>query len=153
MSKEIPLQRAMFSDELVDTRSDYRKRQDRRRTKPRQIEMFSTQETVQIGVTCRPWLKDLPPPALALDIQDVRTEEEKERDWWREVHKQMAPLFDGHAEAHDHDPDANGRSEQTAAVKGTTVYEAPYLRPIGFRAYARSRSIAVRSHRAGPPGR
>ena len=74
MSKEIPLQKAMFTDELVDARSNHQKRQDSQREKPRQSAMFSAQETVQMGVNPRPWLKHLPAPTLALEIQDVRTD-------------------------------------------------------------------------------
>ena len=147
MSKETPQQQDMFSGELVDARSDYRKRQDRQRVKPQQLAMFSAQETVQIGVTPRPWLKDLPSPTLALAIQDARTDEEKERDWWRDAQKQIAHMFDGETETNDHEPE--DQEPKTATISRVTqvVYDAPNLRQVGFRAAARRASIPVRSKR------
>ena len=97
MSKEISLQKDMFSGELRDTRSAYRKRQDRQRQQPRQAALFSVRETVQIGVNPRPWLKDMARPTLALEIQDMRTDEEKERERRREAEALTAPMFEDEA--------------------------------------------------------
>ena len=144
MSKEIPLQQDMFSEALVDTRSDYRKRQDRQRDKPRQAELFSVQETVQVGVNPRPWLKTMAAPTLILEMQDVRTEEEKDRDWWREAHKQIAPMFDETQETNGHAQADTTQPGEIAAVEPKVVYEAPNLRHVGYRADARRRCIPVR---------
>ena len=147
MSKEIPLQQDMFSGEMVDTRSSYRKRQDKQRQQPRQAAMFSAQETVQIGANPRPWLKALPAPTLTLEVQDVRTDEEKALDWWREAQKQIAPMFDTEATANGHAPAATGQPEETVSVETTVVYEVPTTRHVGFRAAARRASIPVRRQR------
>jgi hypothetical protein len=40
-----------------------------------------------------------------LELQDVRTEEEKECDWWRDAQKQIAPMFENGTEIHDHEPE------------------------------------------------
>lgn len=146
MSVEIPLQKEIFSGALVDARSDYRKRQDRQGQQPKQMALFSARETVQVGVNPRPWLKGLPPPTLTLEIQDARTDEEKARDWWREAQKQIAPMFEGQAATNGPDPDAK-QPVETTKVEANVVYEAPNLRQIGFRAYARRRSISVRAQR------
>jgi hypothetical protein len=144
MSKEVPLQHHMFSGEWVDARSDYRRRQDRQQQQPRQTAMFSAHDTVQFGISPRPWLKEMPAPPLALEIRDVRTEEEKEREWRRAAEALTVPLFAG-------DEAGNGAGK-TEAVQpepppeqvANTVYVAPNLRQIGFRADARRRRIPVR---------
>lgn len=147
MSKENPLQKDMFSGELKDTRSAYRKQQDKKRGKPRQAELFSAQETVQLGVNPRPWLKTLPSPTLALEIQDVRTDEEKEHDWWREAQKQIAPMFDDPQILNDHVLQDHEQQAETGAIETTVVYDAPNLRQIGYRADVRRASIPVRSRK------
>ncbi|KKS85141.1 MAG: hypothetical protein UV59_C0010G0012 [Candidatus Gottesmanbacteria bacterium GW2011_GWA1_43_11] len=134
----------MFTDDLVDARSDYRKRQDKQHQQLRQTEMFSARETVQIGVNPCPWLKGMARSELVLEIQDVRTHDEKERDWWREAQSQIAPMFDGGTATNNHEPDDNRQSEKAAEAETKVVYEAPNLRQIGFRAYARRNSIPVR---------
>jgi hypothetical protein len=94
MSKEgLLLQRDMFTGRLVDNRSAYRKRQDKALGLPRQMGMFPLKETLQFGVQARPWLNDLPRPQMVLQQQDVRTDEEKERDLLREAEDQTADLF------------------------------------------------------------
>ncbi len=90
---EVPLQRDMFTGELVDNRSRYHKRRDKARSQPTQPLLFSLQETLQIGVSVRPWLKDAPKPKLELVSEDPRTEEEKERDLRREAEALTGNLF------------------------------------------------------------
>ena len=146
MSAETPLQHDMFSGEVVDARSSYRKRQDKQRQQPIQSEMFSAQETVQIGVNPRPWLKALPAPQMALESQDVRTDEEKAQDWWREAQQQITPMF-AEIEATNSHPQADAPQVKTPPVETRIVFEAAPLRPIGFRAAARRASIPVRWQR------
>ena len=93
MSIEIPLQQDIFTHEFVDTRNDYRKRQDHQQEQPQQSTIFSARETVQMGVNARPWLKDLARPPLILEILDLRTEEEKERDQRRAAEALTQPMF------------------------------------------------------------
>jgi hypothetical protein len=150
MSVEIPLQKEMFSGALVDARSDYRKRQNRQGQQPKQMALFSARETVQVGVNPRPWLKELPPPTLTLEIQDARTDEEKARDWWREAQKQIAPMFEGQEATNGPDPD--GEQPVATPAVASRVDEAPKLRQIGFRAYARRTSVLVRWKGAGQSG-
>jgi hypothetical protein len=59
----------------------------------RQMNLFSVNEIVQLGVHARPWLKDMPVPSLTLECQDTRTEEEKERDLQRTAEALMQPMF------------------------------------------------------------
>ena len=57
---EIPLQRDMFTGEMVDNRNRRQKKLDKEVNNPRQQTMFSLGETMQWGVSARPWLKNLP---------------------------------------------------------------------------------------------
>jgi hypothetical protein len=134
MSKEIPLQQDMFTHALVDTRTRTQKSRDRTSQQHQQASMFSARETVQLGVNPRPWLKDMAQPTLILEIQDVRTEEEKEQERRHMAEALTVPLFAGD----------EGLPEETSAVVIGAVYEAPNLRQVGFRAYVRRRSIPVR---------
>jgi hypothetical protein len=87
------LQHDMFTGQLVDNRSAYRKRQDKTLSLPRQMGMFPLKETVQLGVQARPWLDNLPRPPMVLESQDIRTDQDKERDLLREAESQTADLF------------------------------------------------------------
>lgn len=152
MSKERPLQKDMFSGEVVDTRSDYRKRQDRQAEKGRQMAMFTARETVQYGVNPRPWLKELAAPSMVLEIQDLRTEEEKERDWWREAQKQITPMFGATDAKHSHahvEVEEQGSAPTNEANAPQTVYSAPkavidVYEVLGYRARARYASVCLR---------
>jgi hypothetical protein len=88
-----PLQREMFTGQLVDNRSRYRKRLDKTLNQPQQMTMFSLKDTVALGVSARPWLKELPPPKLELECEDIRTEEEKERELLREAETLTSAMF------------------------------------------------------------
>jgi hypothetical protein len=61
-NETMPLQRDMFSEKLVDNRSRHHKRKDKARSQPQQMGMFSLKDTVELGVSARPWLKELPAP-------------------------------------------------------------------------------------------
>ena len=87
MSKEVSLQHDMFSGELVDTRNRKQKKKAQKLEQPRQTEMFSQRELAQFGVRANPKLPISPKTRLELMVQDLRTEEEKERDFQREVDK------------------------------------------------------------------
>lgn len=65
----------------------------RTRNKPQQTSMFSVRETVQIGVSARPWLSQMPSSPLELISEDVRTPEEIERDLMREAEVLTSPMF------------------------------------------------------------
>jgi len=117
MSVEAPLQFNMFSGELVDNRTSTQKRADREHNIPKQKEMFSIQETVQIGVNLRPWLSEAPKPSLVLVSEDPRSEEEIERDLMREAEALTVSLFsdvvqqDGEDKPESVDPDNENRHE------------------------------------------
>jgi hypothetical protein len=102
MSVEVPLQYDLFTHELVDTRSDHQRRLDREREQPRQQELFPLTEVVQFGQRARPWLANVPIAPLTLEIQDLRTEEERDRDEMRAAEQLTQPLF---AEAAPTSPD------------------------------------------------
>lgn len=143
MSKEIPLQHAMFSDEAVDTRSRSQKNRDRVYEGLQQIPMFSARETTQIGVSPYSWLKQMPQPTLTLEIQDIRTEEEKEQERQCQAESLTTSMFTGC----EVNPDQN-QPEQTAQRNTHVVYEAPNLREVGLRAYTRRTNVPVRSKSA-----
>lgn len=93
MSKEIPLQRDMFTGELVDRRNRKQKKRDSERTQPRQAEMFSQREVAQFGVTARPKIPLSPKTRIELALEDRRTEEEKEAAEKRFIEEKTYQLF------------------------------------------------------------
>lgn len=58
-----------------------------------QLLLFSAQNMVEMSANARPWLNEAPSPVLELEIQDIRTDEEKERDTLREAQQNMTPMF------------------------------------------------------------
>ena len=92
MSKEAPLQADMFTGELVDTRTRKQKKKAKERQEPRQAEMFSQREMAQFGVRANPKIPLSPKTRLELLMQDLRTEEEKEQDFQREVEERSYRL-------------------------------------------------------------
>lgn len=92
MSKEVPLQVDMFSGDLVDTRNRKQKKKAKESQEPRQAEMFSQRELAQFGVKGNPKIPLSPKTRLELLMEDMRTEEEKERDFQREVEKRSYKL-------------------------------------------------------------
>lgn len=128
MSVEAPLQFHMFSGELVDNRTSTQRRADREHNVPKQKEMFSIQETVQIGVNLRPWLSEAPKPSLVLVSEDPRSEEQIECDLMREAEALTVSLFtdvvqqDGEDKPEDVDPDnENSHEPPEKAVDGEAV--------------------------------
>ena len=81
MSKEVPLQANLFTGELVDTQTRKQKKQAADQEKPKQAELFSQREMAQFGVNPRPQIPISPKTHIELALQDMRTEEEKERDF------------------------------------------------------------------------
>ena len=92
MSKEVPLQADLFSGDLVDTRSRKQKKQAEQQEQPRQAEMFSQREMGQFGVNPHPQIPLSPKTRIELALQDMRTEEEKERDFQRQVEERSYKL-------------------------------------------------------------
>ena len=88
----MPVQTDMFTRELVDTRNRKQKQRAQDAQQPKQTEMFSQREMAQFGVRANPKLPLSPKTRLELLIEDLRTEEEKERDFQREVEKRSYRL-------------------------------------------------------------
>ncbi|MEO1162924.1 MAG: hypothetical protein AAFV98_03995, partial [Chloroflexota bacterium] len=90
------LQSDMFSGELVDTRNAYQRRRDTTRQGEKQLTMFSNQEA-PIGVLRTKPIVDIsvvPTPALILEQEDPRTEEEKEIARRRAMEDDTLKMFD-----------------------------------------------------------
>jgi hypothetical protein len=126
MSKEIPqphaLQIGLFSGELVDTRSDKQRKQDRERSLPQQPFMFSQRDMAQFGVNSKPQLPLTDKTRLVLIAEDPRTPEEMERDTQREAEKQTYRMFDTPAQQ-------IGESEPD---EDRIIYEASMAIGLGF---------------------
>ena len=143
---ETPLQHDMFNDKLVDNRSRYQKRKDKTRKQPQQTNMFSLKETVQLGVSAKPWLKDLPASKLELESVDPRTAEEKELDLLREAQKMTHAMF-----AIAETPivaDGAGQSKEEIVAVPKKVCIAVFVQPkpiVGYRRKARYAKSGVRS--------
>lgn len=139
----MPLQVDMFSGELVDARSRAQRSRNREDAQLRQISMFSARETIQVGVSARPWLKDLARPTLTLEVQDLRTDEEKERDFRHQAEALTTPMFVAEEDARICEPVTG---EQQIGQPSQAIYKTPTgsLRRIGFRAYVRRNSTLVR---------
>ncbi len=92
----------MFSGALVDTRSTKQKRTADKREKPKQLEMFAAREVAQFGVDARPSLPITNsrgmPIGMALEIQDPRTEEDKEYDRMKAAQAATYGLFGQYTE-------------------------------------------------------
>jgi hypothetical protein len=136
MSVEAPLQFDMFSGKLVDNRTSTQKRIDHERDVPKQQDMFSIRETVQIGVNVRPWLGDMPQPTLELIREDPRTQEEIERDLMREAEALTDTLFA------DIPPQSSEDEPEREGVENENDQEQPQT-PI-----AREESAKLASYRA-----
>lgn len=88
-----PLQFDLFSGELVDNRSDYQKRVDKERQQPQQPGLFTPHDEFRLAQNVRPWLAQMPQPHLVLEIQDVRSEEERDREIMKASERLTQPLF------------------------------------------------------------
>ena len=93
MRKEVPLQSDMFTRKLVDTRTRKQKKKAKKQEQPKQAEMFSQREMAQFGVQAHPKIPISPKTRLELALQDMRTEEEKEQDFQREVEERSYRLL------------------------------------------------------------
>ncbi len=94
MSKEASsLQFDLFSGELVDNRTRTQKRRDKQRDQPQQIGLFPQQELAQFGLNAHPQMAHEVRTPLELNLQDVRTVEEKERDLQRAAEAATFSLF------------------------------------------------------------
>ena len=98
----IPLQHEMFSDKLADTRSRKQKRSEKQKRRPQQTELFSQKELAQFGVQARPELpavrKDGKAVEMRLEIQDVRTQEERAAAQQEAAEEKTRAMFSGVAE-------------------------------------------------------
>jgi hypothetical protein len=92
-NKEVPLQRDMFTGELVDTRTPKQKRNAKRRQQPQQQEMFSQRELAQFGVRANPKMPLSPKTRLELAMEDPRTPEEIEDDRMKAAQVLTHPMF------------------------------------------------------------
>ena len=96
----------MFTGDFVDNRTTAQKKRDREQEKPKQAEMFSQREMAQFGVNPHPQIPLSPKTRIELALQDMRTEEEKERDFQRQVEERSYKLpgildeADGDSSAH-----------------------------------------------------
>ena len=94
--KEIPLQHDLFSGELVDNRTRKQKSAARQSNGDQQIEMFTQRDLAQFGVRSRSEMALLTakgtPVAMALEMEDPRTEEEKELDRQKAAQDVTYPL-------------------------------------------------------------
>lgn len=96
MPKEVPLQVNMLTGELVDGRSRKQRQIEQAASAPQQGSMFSQREVAQFGVRAKPLIPLSPNTTLRLEMEDPRTEEEKEADAMREAERRtvMMPGFE-----------------------------------------------------------
>lgn len=96
MSPEVPLQYD-FVGELKDNRTRKQKRAARKMDGFQQMEMFGQREIAQFGVRARPTMpavaRNGKPLVMALEMEDPRTEEEKEADRRREAERKTYRLL------------------------------------------------------------
>lgn len=95
MSKEVPLQMS-FGGELKDTRTRKQKRLAKQREGWQQPEMFRQRDVAQWGVRLHPMnlvARNGKPLGMVLEIEDPRTEEEKDADLQREAESKTYGMF------------------------------------------------------------
>ena len=99
MSSEVPRQYD-FTGDLVDNRTRKQKRKARQANGWQQGAMFSQRDIAQFGVRADPEIPAIAqngkPLEMALEIQDPRTEEEKEADYQREIESKTHRMFREH---------------------------------------------------------
>src|SRR5438128_5783272 len=98
MGKENSQQYDMFTGGLVETRSKRARKEDSKPLTYQQTDLFAPREVLQFGVKTNPSLpsetfKGLP-IEMRLEIQDPRTEAEKEADRMRAAEKSTYNLFE-----------------------------------------------------------
>ena len=138
-SPEVPLQRDLFTGEMVDNRTQHQKQADRNHGQPHQADLFSAREVAQFGVRARPLIPLASGTTLAPVREDPRTPEEQERDAQRAAEKQTHPLF----------------AEPTAPVEAMATEEEVPLNELGLacletlRRDARARQQSVEHYLHG----
>ena len=115
MSAEAPRQYD-FTGELVDNRTRKQRQTDKQANGWQQGQMFAQREIAQFGVTARPQLPSTTrsgkPLVMALEIQDPRTEEEKQLAQQKAAEEKTYSLFS-----------ADGKKEPTQDEGRGTVAE------------------------------
>jgi hypothetical protein len=136
-----PLQFEMFTGQMVDNRSRYRKKLDKTLNQPQQRTMFSLKDTVELGASARPWLKELPVPKLELEREDIRTAEEREHDLLQDAQSLTSAMF-GLAETKKVGEQANELDAKPRSVKiPVTIFPQPI---VGCRKRLRRAKIRLR---------
>jgi len=96
MTKEVPLQHS-FDGELKDNRTSTQKQTARRANGWQQSPMFSQREVAQFGVRARPQMSAIgrngKPLRMVLEMEDPRTEEERELAQQRAAEEMTYSLF------------------------------------------------------------
>ena len=96
MSREVPLQYD-FTGDLVDKRTRKQKRKARQANGWQQGAMFSQRDIAQFGVRANPEMPGIArngePLEMVLEIEDPRSEEEKEADRQYEIERKTDRLF------------------------------------------------------------
>ena len=99
MSPEVPLQYD-FTGDLVDNRTRRQKRLARQANGWQQGAMFSQRDIAQFGVRANPEMPGIAqngkPLTMVLEIEDPRTEEEKEADRQYEIERKTDQMFREH---------------------------------------------------------
>lgn len=114
MAPERILQQDMFTGDLVDNRTRAQKTQDRKKELPHQEFLFSQRDLAEPS---RQRHFEVPSKApLILQSEDLRTDEERERDEQRAIEDAMNPLFgDTSAETETPDGDEDPTDDEQAA--------------------------------------
>lgn len=93
---EVPLQIDLFTGELKDNRTRKQKRAARKAEGYQQGELFSQKDLAQFGVRSKPELPAITrngqPVKMELELQDTRTEEQKELDRQKAAQDLTNPL-------------------------------------------------------------
>ena len=109
MSPEVPFQYD-FTGDLVDNRTPKQKRKARQANGWQQGAMFSQRDVAQFGVRTNPEMPAVAqngkPLTMILEIEDPRTQEEKEADRQYEIDRKTDRLFREHPQLYlAKDPD------------------------------------------------
>ncbi len=124
-----PLQRNLFSDELIDTRTRAQKLADEKRQDWTQIEMFRQRDLAQFGVSANP-IMDIPIGKLVLISEDARTEEEKDEEARRKAIALTSPMFPDEAVIEPHLKEVPQLPKTDITVEAISEKEKAYLEVI-----------------------
>lgn len=116
----------MFTGQSVDNRTPKQKNTAKQRELPQQAEMFSQRELAVFGANGRPRMPLSPKTRLELVMQDVRTQEEKDRDLQMESEKRtyLLPGFEMFAPSHYEMPAA---ADEGPNETNPLTQEAPFI--------------------------